>query len=94
MGLGETDLWKKQKSKISWHCPFKEHQSPQYETITQRQPTSTTHSCLIGPYLYSNFLSCYTVQKFYSCSKITTQYGISSSMEQIRTGNQKYAFDI
>ncbi len=22
-GLGETDLWKNQKSKISWHCPFK-----------------------------------------------------------------------
>ncbi len=21
-GLGETDSWKKQKSKISWHCPF------------------------------------------------------------------------
>ncbi len=22
-GLGETDSWKKQKSKIPWHCPFK-----------------------------------------------------------------------
>ncbi len=22
-GLGETDSWKNQKSKISWHCPFK-----------------------------------------------------------------------
>ncbi len=22
-GLGETDSWKKQKWKISWHCPFK-----------------------------------------------------------------------
>ncbi len=22
-GLGETDSWKSQKSKISWHCPFK-----------------------------------------------------------------------
>ncbi len=22
-GLGETDSWKKLKSKISWHCPFK-----------------------------------------------------------------------
>ena len=21
-GLGETDSWKNQKSKISWHCPF------------------------------------------------------------------------
>ncbi len=23
-GLGETDSWNKQKSKISWHCPFKD----------------------------------------------------------------------
>jgi hypothetical protein len=22
-GLGEGDLWKKPKEKISWHCPFK-----------------------------------------------------------------------
>ncbi len=27
-GLGETESWKNQKSKISWHCPFKASRAP------------------------------------------------------------------